>query len=117
MAPRPKQKSPKRPPLPRNPKKGVAHDTDERCKAVDTEPGCEHLFAWRWPLSRTSRANARLQLPPASMHAEVAVPSLDDWEKGWKEKLKAETLKPEMPMLKLLPADFRSAVPPVAQAN
>jgi hypothetical protein len=45
------------------------------------------------------------------------VPSLDDWEKGWKEKLKAETLKPEMPMLKLLPADFRSAVPPVAQAN
>jgi hypothetical protein len=55
--------------------------------------------------------------PPASTHAEVAVPSLDDWEKGWKEKLKAETLKPEMPMLKLLPADFRSAVPPVAQAN
>jgi hypothetical protein len=45
------------------------------------------------------------------------VPLLDYWEKGWKEKLKAETLKPEMPMLKLLPADFRSAVPPVAQAN
>ena len=27
-----------------------------------------------------------------SKHAEVTVPSLDDWEKGWKEKLKAETL-------------------------
>jgi hypothetical protein len=31
-----------------------------------------------------------------SKHAEVTVPSLDDWEKGWKEKLKAETLKLEM---------------------
>jgi len=29
---------------------------------------------------------------------ELTVPSLDDWEKGWNEKLKAETLKPEMPM-------------------
>ena len=68
-------------------------------------------------LSLEQAGLARLQLPPASTHAEVAVPSLDDWEKGWKEKLKAETLKPEMPILKLLPADFRSAVPPVAQAN
>jgi hypothetical protein len=35
-----------------------------------------------------------------SKHAEVTVPSLDDWEKGWKEKLKAETLKLEMPELR-----------------
>ena len=33
-----------------------------------------------------------------SKHAEVTVPSLDDWEKGWKEKLKPETLRVEMPM-------------------
>jgi len=26
------------------------------------------------------------------------VPWLDEWEKGWNEKLKAETLKAEMPM-------------------
>jgi len=44
-----------------------------------------------------------------SKHAEVTVPSLDDWEKGWKEKLKAETLKLEMPELKVLPVNFRSA--------
>ena len=44
-----------------------------------------------------------------SKHAEVTVPSLDDWEKGWKEKLKAETLKLEMPELKVLPVNFGSA--------
>ena len=44
-----------------------------------------------------------------SKHAKVTVPSLDDWEKGWKEKLKAETLKLEMPELKVLPVNFRSA--------
>jgi hypothetical protein len=41
-------------------------------------------------------------------HAEVTVSSLDDWEKGWNEKLKAETLEPEMPMPKLVAVDFRS---------
>jgi len=30
-------------------------------------------------------------------HAEVTVPSLDEWERGWSEKLKPETLKVEMP--------------------
>ena len=44
-----------------------------------------------------------------SKHAEVTVRSLDDWEKGWKEKLKAETLKLEMPELTVLPVNFRSA--------
>jgi len=51
-----------------------------------------------------------------SKHAEVTVPSLDDWEKGWNQKLKAETLKPEMPELKVLPVDFRAvAMPPRAK--
>ena len=44
-----------------------------------------------------------------SKHAEITVPSLDGWEKGWKEKLKAETLKLEMTELKVLPVNFRSA--------
>jgi hypothetical protein len=48
-------------------------------------------------------------------HAEVTVPSLDDWEKGWNQKVKAETLKPEMPELKVLPVDFRAAVAPRAK--
>ena len=58
---------------------------------------------------------------------EVAVPWLDEWEKGWNEKLKAETLKPEMP--KVVAVDFRmpqivpvvrdgeSALVSVAQSN
>jgi hypothetical protein len=37
------------------------------------------------------------------------VPSLDEWKKDWEEKLKGETLKPEMPELKVLPVNFRSA--------
>ena len=50
-------------------------------------------------------------------HAEVTVPSLEDWEKGWNEKLKAETLKPELPRPKLLPVDFRSPLAAIAQSN
>jgi hypothetical protein len=45
------------------------------------------------------------------------VPSLDDWEKGWEEKLKAETLKSEMPRPKPRPVDFRSQAVVMAQAN
>jgi hypothetical protein len=45
------------------------------------------------------------------------LPSLDDWEKGWNEKLKAETLKTEMPELKLVAVDFRSPLAAVAQSN
>ena len=63
-----------------------------------------------------------------SKHAEVTVPSLDDWEKGWKEKLKAgappngvagHSTGPGMPELKVLPVDFRSpsSVPYVSQAE
>jgi len=48
-----------------------------------------------------------------SKHAEVTVPSLDDWERGWAEKLKAETLKPEMP--KVVAVDFTSG--PAAGAD
>jgi len=51
-----------------------------------------------------------------SKHAEVTVPCLDDWEKGWNENLKAETLKPEMPELQVLPVDFR-ALPVAARAS
>jgi hypothetical protein len=51
----------------------------------------------------------RLVHHACSKHAEVTVPSLDDWEKGWKEKLKAETRKLEMLELKVLPVNFRSA--------
>jgi hypothetical protein len=31
-------------------------------------------------------------------HAEVTVPSLDEWEKGWKEKQKPEMPKVELPL-------------------
>jgi hypothetical protein len=44
-----------------------------------------------------------------SKYAEVTVPLLDHWEKGWKEKFKAETLKLGIPELKLLAVIIRSA--------
>ena len=34
-----------------------------------------------------------------SKRAEVTVPSLDDWEKGWNEKVKPEMPKVEVPIL------------------
>ena len=44
-------------------------------------------------------------------HAEVTVPSLDDWEKDWRENLQC-SVQPE-----LLPMHFRSALPDVMQTN
>jgi integrase len=44
-------------------------------------------------------------------HAEVTVPSLDDWEKEW-EKNSLGNVQP-----KLLPVDFRSSLVAVAQSN
>jgi hypothetical protein len=72
-----------------------------------------------------------------SKHAEVTVPSLDDWEKEWgrgagkAEILKAETLKLESgrqkgettdhrqqtAVPKLLPVDFWSPLAAAAQTN
>jgi integrase len=43
-----------------------------------------------------------------SKHAEVTVPSLDDWEKGWSEKLKSGKLKPEMPRPAVVQVDFQA---------
>jgi integrase len=44
-------------------------------------------------------------------HAEVTVPSLDDWEKDWQENPQC-SVQP-----KLLPMHFRSALPDVMQTN
>ena len=44
-------------------------------------------------------------------HPEVAVPSLDDWEKEWQENPQRR-VQP-----KLLPVDFRSPLAANAQAN
>jgi len=46
-----------------------------------------------------------------SKHAEVTVPSLDDWEKEW-VKNSQRSVQP-----KLLPVDFRLPMLPTAQAN
>ena len=46
-----------------------------------------------------------------SKHAEVTVPSLDDWEKDWQENPQRSGQS------KLLPVDFRSALAAVAQSN
>ena len=51
-----------------------------------------------------------------SKHAEVTVPCLDDWEKGWNQNLESGKQKAEMPELKVLPVDFR-AVPVVTRAS
>ena len=44
-------------------------------------------------------------------HAEVTVPSLDDWEKDWLEKPKRRVQS------KLLPTDFRSQSATITQSN
>jgi hypothetical protein len=44
-------------------------------------------------------------------HAEVTVPSLDDWEKEWGKNSQRNVLP------KLLPVDFRSLLSAVAQSN
>jgi hypothetical protein len=46
-----------------------------------------------------------------SKHAEVTVPSLDDWEKEW-GKNSQRAVQP-----KLVPVDFRSPLVAVAQSN
>ena len=46
-----------------------------------------------------------------SKHAEVTVPSLDDWEKEW-GKNSQRNVQP-----KLLPVDFRLPVAGIAQSN
>jgi integrase len=46
-----------------------------------------------------------------SKHAEVTVPSLDDWEKEWGKN------SPRNEQPKLLPVDFRPPVEAIAQAN
>jgi Zn/Cd-binding protein ZinT len=44
-------------------------------------------------------------------HAEVTVPSLDDWEKDWQENPQ-RSAQP-----KLLPVNFRSSLASLAQSN
>jgi hypothetical protein len=47
----------------------------------------------------------------AWVHAEVTVPSLDDWEREWGGNLKRNAQP------KLLPVDFRSPLAAIAQSN
>jgi hypothetical protein len=51
------------------------------------------------------------QPQPYSKHAEVTVPSLDDWEKEWGGNSQ-RSVQP-----KLLPVDFRSPLAAIAQSN
>ena len=46
-----------------------------------------------------------------SKRAEVTVPSLEDWEREWRERSECNALQ------KLLPVDFRALLPAVAQSN
>jgi hypothetical protein len=48
----------------------------------------------------------------AWVHAEVTVPSLDDWEKEWGGGNSQRSVQP-----KLLPVDFRSPLAAIAQSN
>jgi hypothetical protein len=46
-----------------------------------------------------------------SKHAEVTVPSLDDWEKDWQQNSQCRALP------KFLPVDFQSPLAGVAESN
>jgi integrase len=101
-----------------------ATEFKQRCDGLEIKGVSLHCYRYAWAeralkcgfperfaqqaLGHNSKAVHRAY----AKHAEVTVPSLADWEKGWAEKLKAETLKPEMPELKVLPVDFRAATEP-----
>jgi hypothetical protein len=66
-----------------------------------------HVRFWRW----NQMEDGRPVWIGYSKHAEVTVPSLDDWEKDWQENPQRGA------RLKLLPVDFRSPVIAVAESN
>jgi len=50
-------------------------------------------------------------------HAEVTVPSLDDWEREWTEKAESEKLNAEMSPGNLLAVDFQSPLAANAESK
>jgi hypothetical protein len=71
------------------------------------------LFIGRYPERFAQQAlghNSKVVHRAYAKHAEVTVPSLDDWEKEWGDSQR--NVQP-----KLLPVDFRSPLPAIAQSN
>jgi hypothetical protein len=72
---------------------------------------CEVLLHTLHFVRACSIIKNRPRTDPFSKHAEVTVPSLDDWEKEWGENSQ-RSVQP-----KLLPVDFRSTLAEISQAN
>ena len=78
--------------------------------AVQTETQESAGYSWFIEPPKTTSQTER-GFGNYSKHAEVTVPSLDDWEKEW-ENNSQRSLQP-----KLLPVDFRSPSAAIAQSN
>ena len=95
----------------------------QRCNGLEISGVSLHSYRYAWaeralkcgyPERFAQQAlghNSKAVHHAYSKHAEVTVPSLDDWEKDWQENPQ-RSVQP-----KLLPVDFRLPLPAVAQSN
>jgi integrase len=91
----------------------------QRCQLLKIEGVTLHSYRYAWaeralkcgyPERFAQQAlghNSKAVHHAYARHAEVTVPSLDDWEKRWTENLKSEKLKPEMPKVAVVQVDFQ----------
>jgi hypothetical protein len=74
----------------------------DRDDAVQLIMSATHKKQTKLKGTRISASVLREDAPPCPKHAEVTVPSLDDWENEWQKNLRSSL------QLKLLPVGFRS---------
>ena len=93
-----------------------ATEFKQRCDGLEIKGVSLHSYRYAWAeralkcgyperfAQQTLGHNSKAVHHAYSKHAEVTVPSLDDWEKKWNEKLKAEMPMSEniLPMTRLV---------------
>jgi integrase len=106
-----------------------ASEFRQRCKGLKIKGVTLHSYRYAWaeralkcgyPERFAQQAlghNSKAVHNAYAKHAEVTVPCLDDWERGWTENVESRKQKTEMPVAKLLPVDFRLPALAVAQSN
>jgi integrase len=95
----------------------------QRCDGLNIKGVSLHSYRYAWA-ERTLKCgfperfaqqalghNSKAVHRAYAKHAEVAVPSLDDWEKAWGKK------PHQNGQSKLLPVDFRSPLAAIVQSN
>jgi integrase len=100
-----------------------ATEFKQRCDGLEIKGVSLHSYRYAWAeralkcgyperfAQQALRHNSKAVHHAYSKHAEVTVPSLDDWEKEW-QKHPHQITQP-----KVLPVDFRMPALAVAQSN